>query len=285
VKGATMKLDDLRYKQKVAHFYRKHRKSSSEIMKAQARLLARDLAFQTQPYGKDQDVRKSAEQKVETEIRRVYKTAGEMGLGANLSYSIKNAYGRSSGLSQGNSSQNPEQAGRAFVSLVNSGKLKKAEELLKRVGVSVSEISKIPIGAMDAGQAHQSARYGPYKRVPRNQLPLRVVPSGKIKTYVNKIRKNVGIAKAGWAAGANILGGMRGIPQWVTRNIGRAQGGSVVDQSEQRYFPKITLINNVPWVSQILKKSDIERAVYSQHRKMLNALDKAIRAEAKAEGF
>ena len=260
-------------------------------MRSQARLLARDLAFQTQPFGKSPESRRVGEMAVEREIRRVYKSAGEMGLSDSLGYAIKNSaskgarFNRSTGMQEDSHTQNADQAGRAFVWMVTRGKYAEAQKLLLRVGVSQAEITSLPIGKMDGGQAHQSARYGARKKVPKNQIPLRIVADRQIKTYVNKIRKNVGIAKAGWAACAKLLKDTRGIPQWVTRNIGRAMGGDVVDASQLRTAPKIVLINNVPWISQCLNQGQISQAVQIQYEKMVKAIDKAMRAEAKAVGF
>lgn len=286
-----LKLQDVRFRQKLNDFYERHQKSSSEIMRSQARLLARDLAFQTQPFGKGPDARRLGEMAVEKEIRRVYKSAGEMGLSSNLTYAIKNSaskgnrFNRSTGMLEESATQNADQAARAFVFLVGRGKYSEARQLLERVGVSEAEITSIPIGKMDGGQAHQSARYGTRKKVPKNQLPLRIVGDRQIKTYINKIRKNVGIAKAGWAACARILKDTRGIPQWVTRNVGRARGGDVVDASLVRKTPKIVIVNNVPWISQCLSASQISQAVQVQYEKMVKAIDKAMRAEAKTVGL
>jgi len=257
--------------------------SSSEILRAQGRLLARDLAFQTQPFGRSASARYLGENAVSKEIRRVYKSAGELGMSTRLAYSIKNSPGTFSSLgSAGNPTQTPEQAGRAFVWLVSRGKYGEARDLLRRVGVAEEEITGIPIGKMDGGQEHQNARHGPRKKVSRNQWPRRIVADKQIKTYISKIQKNVGIVKAGWAAGAKILKGTRDIPQWVTRNIGRALGGTVIDQSNHPSRPTITLINNVPWIDKNLTEAQKNRAVKVQYQKMLEAIDKAMRTEARS---
>jgi len=286
MRGVTSKIDDLRFRQKLAHFYRKHNMSSAAIMRAQARLLAVSLSIQTQPLGKSSSIKEKAEKFLEIEIRRVYKTAGEIGLSKNLAYAIRQAGGGSK-LESTNPTQNPTQAGKAFAYLVSKGKFGQARELLKRVGISQKEITEIPIGKMDGGEAHQAARAGRFKRVPSTQTAQLIAPSARIKTYINKIKKNIGIAKAGWAACARLLGGSgtRGIPQWVTRNIGRAMGGTVIDQSDKAKGPKITIVNNVPWIDNCLREADIAEAVRIQYQKMVKAIDKAMRAEAKAVGF
>jgi len=276
-----IKLQDVRFRQKLSDYYRDHVISSSKILRSQARLLAENLAFQTQPFGKDQQARQMGEMAVERDIRKVYKTAGEIGLSDSLSYSIRHATRGQ----EKNKSQTPDNAAKAFVYLVSKGKYTDARKLLQRVGVSEQEITQVPIGKMDGGQSHQTARHGTRKRVSKNQLPLRVVADGQIKTYINKIRRNVGIAKAGWAACSRIIGGTRGIPQWVTRNIGRAGGGSVADSSMDKRTPKVQLMNHVPWIDQCLSNSQLSQAVRIQYEKMVKAIDKAMRAEAKAIGF
>jgi len=273
--GISIKLQDVRFRQKLSNYYSGHVISSSKILRAQARLLAENLAFQTQPFGKDQKQKQMGEMAVERDIRRVYKTAGEIGLSDRLSYSIRQA---TKGQDK-NKSQTPDNMARAFVSLISRGKYSEATKLLQRVGVSQQEITQIPIGKME------SARHGSRKRVSSNQLPLRIVSSGQIKTYINKIRKNVGIAKAGWAACARVVGGTRGIPQWVTRNIGRAGGGTVADSSMDKSRPRVVLLNNVPWINQCLSTSQLSQAVRIQYEKMVKAIDKAMRAEAKAIGI
>jgi hypothetical protein len=276
-----IKMQDVRFRQKLSNYYRDHLISSSKILRSQARLLAENLAFQTQPFEKDQKAKQMGEMAVERDIRKVYRSAGEIGLSDALSYSIKHATRGQ----EKNKSQNPENMARAFVYLVSKGKYGEAQKLLQRVGVSQQEITQLPIGKMDGGQAHQSARHGGRKRVSKNQLPLRIVSDGQIKTYINKIRRNVGIAKAGWAACSRIIGGTRGIPQWVTRNIGKAGGGSVADSSVDKNRPRVVLQNHVPWIDQCLSTSQLARAVRIQHEKMVKAIDKSLRAEAKAIGF
>lgn len=276
-----IKMQDVRFRQKLSNYYRDHVISSSKILRSQARLLAENLAFQTQPFGKDPKARQMGEMAVERDIRKVYISAGEAGLSDSLSYSIKHATRGD----EKNKSQTPDNMAKAFVWMISKGKYSDATKLLKRVGVSQQEITQIPIGKIDGGQAHQSARHGTRMRVSKNQLPLRIVSDGQIKTYINKIRKNVGIAKAGWAACSRIIGGTRGIPQWVTRNIGKAGGGTVADSSMDKNRPRVVLKNNVPWIDQCLSTSQLERAVRIQHEKMVKAIDKSLRAEAKAIGF
>lgn len=282
-RGLYMRFEDAGFMSRLRLFYRNTRMSSADILRSQARLLARDLAFQTQPFGKSRSSRLLGENAVSKEIRRVYKAAGELGMSTRLAYSIRNSPGTFSGLGRAeNPTQNPDQAGRAFVWLVSKGKYGEARELLRRVGVAEEEITTIPIGKMDGGEEHQKARHGPRKKVSRNQWPRRIVADKQIKTYIRKIQRNVGIVKAGWAAGAKMLRGTRGIPQWVTRNIGRALGGTVIDQSNNPSRPTITLINNVPWIDKNLTEAQKDRAVKVQYQKMLEAIDKALRAEARS---
>ena len=284
-KGLSLKFSDNGFMTRLRLFYKRTRGNNAAILRSQGRLLARDLAFQTQPFGKDKSAQELGERAVEREIRRVYKSAGEVALSDKLSYAIRNApmAGARAAYARrfGQPTQNPDQAARAFVWLVQRGKYGEARELLKRVGVTEQEITSIPIGKMDGGEAHQSVRYGARKKVPRNQLPLRIVSDRQIKSYVNKIRKNVGIAKAGWASGARLLGGTRGILKWVLRNMGKGGGGYVIDQADHPSSPKITLVNNVPWVGKNLNEAQKESAVKIQYDKMLQAIDKAMRAEAR----
>lgn len=285
-RGLSLKFQDRGFMTRLRIFYRKTRANNAEILRSQARLLARDLAFQTQPYGKDKSAQDVGERAVEREIRRVYKSAGEIALSDKLSYAIRNAplAGGRAALARktGKRTQNPDQAARAFVWLIQRGKYAQARNLLKRVGVAEPEITNIPIGKMDGGQAHQSARHGARKKVSRNQLPLRIVADKQINSYINKIKKNVGIAKAGWASGARLLGGTRGILKWVTRNMGRGGGGYVIDQADHKSQPRVTLYNNVPWIDKNLNEAQKERAVKAQYDKMLIAIDKAMRAEARS---
>jgi hypothetical protein len=109
-----------------------------------------------------------------------------------------------------------------------------------------------------------------------------------LQTYINKVKKRVGMAKAGWAVCADRIpdtglasGGTRGIPQWVTRNKGAtAPQKSRVDASTtygQHSNPRVIMTNAVPWTSQNLAPSAANTALQIARGKFLKMMNIQIR--------
>ena len=236
----TMEIDQAAFSYQLKRYALAKKISFAKAIKQQGRLVAVNLAFQTQPLGDGAKARSQGEQSAKIDISRVYKSGKET-----------TAVIKRSGIANGKSpTQNAEQAGRAFAAHVLKGQNDAATTILQRL--NISKYHDTIVKPMDAGSSHKSARYG------------------------KQITQRVGIAKAGWAHCAKQLGGSRGIPQWVTRHAGKRATGSVVDNSEATSEQYVTMTNQVPWIDKCLNAGQIQRALDMQKEKMTKAIEIAL---------
>lgn len=265
------------------------RASAAQEMRIQARNLAVQLAYSTQPFGFDESKKENSEKKVKTEIERVYKPTWV------ASTIIKN-----SALTAKSQSQNPHQAARAFSMLVNgaiSQKGKRKYAGLVDADMMLKRLNVIPLiytttGKFDGGEAHEQSRFGKYKRVPKNQFVRKVVTNpSKMEKYIEQKKERVGVAKSGWAMAAQMIslaGGMaagtRGIPRWVTRHIKKYDTGGATDRADSDK-PFVELRNSVRYIKECISPKTIQRTIDIQVIKMVKRLVYILRAEAKKTGL
>jgi hypothetical protein len=138
---------------------------------------------------------------------------------------------------------------------------------------------------------HQQARSGPRRKVSKRRGQMYMVLGGRktaISTYINKIKKRVGIAKSGWASCAQQISvdqkqsSTAGIPAWVTRHAG-SSNGSIVDQSRDKRNPRVRMTNNVPWTSQVLSNSAKKDSLRLAKENFLKYMNTTIRAELRRQ--
>jgi hypothetical protein len=268
------RLNDAKFQRALKKFYAASEKDRAEIMKAQARLVAVNLAFQTAPFGKDKAAKLRGEGSAQADINRVYKGP------AIVHRNIWNS-------GQGKDLQNIEdsrQAAAAFVRLVRDGKTAEAEKLLQDLRIDKHKEAKV--AKFDAGVAVKAARHGTRKKVSRNQF-VQLVPTdfNSLKKFARQVQQRVGLAKAGWASAAKWLGGMRDIPAWVQRHVNARALSSLDDQSSRPYQPFIKITNMVPYVSRCISPDQIQRALDIQKQKMIRAINIASSKAAKASGL
>lgn len=275
-------IDDRELQQALLRFYKT--KTPAQVLRAQARLMAVNLAFQTQPFGgskaiggQQDSAKAQGEGAVARDIRKVIRTPSDV-----YQEIEKQGIG----------------AGRAFIAMIKKGDFDLAKNLLIRL--RVPGLMQAQVGDM-SGMFHKSARKPIPKRprIEKRQEPLLITDQrAKLKSYVREVQKRVGIAKGGWAACAMQLGGTQGrmetnvggvqqqaVPAWVKRHAGNRAAGTVVDQSENFLNGRINMINHVPWVSNCLSNQQAQQAIDIQAEKMRRALDYAYQADLKAVGF
>lgn len=208
--------------------------SIEEELERAGRLISVSLATSAQPYGIDQSALEKGEGATATDIRRCYATPGQVF----------------------ESIQNPGQAA-AFWRAIKAGRIAAAQTIMQR---SSSKYSSKEIKAFDGGVAHRAARNN-FGRVSKKQEPFFVVQSTRdLTAYVNAEVDHVGEGKGGWAACAKILGGSRGLPQWITRHAGKRSIGFV--GKDYRADRKIVrLENQVAYAENLLNPADKATAV------------------------
>lgn len=277
-------VDDVEFRAALLNFYRHSQKSLSEVIRSQARLVATNLVFQTQPFGgskavtgQDASGKALGEGAVNRDIRKVYKVPGD----------IFQDVARTS-----------LNAARGFVKLIKDRKLDEARKILTRINLPHS-LSLAFVQEFDGGQSHREAR-APIPRRPRirrqqNALSI-VADRAPLKNYIKEVQKRVGIAKSGWAACAIALGGTRGrsgaagneqqsVPAWVKRHAGGKGGGTVIDRSMSLGDAFVDMINHVPWIANCLNAGQQQKALDIQRFKMETAIESALDYEAGRDGF
>jgi len=281
----SVTVDATKLKKALAAFAGGMRTEAAQEMRIQARNLAVQLAYATQPFGDDESKKQNSEKKVKTEIERVYKPTW-----------VTSAIIKNSVLPAKSQSQNPHQAARAFSMLVNGAMSQKgkrkyaglvdADMLLKRL--NIKPLIYTTVGKFDDGEAHEKARFGKNKRVPKNQFVRQVVTNpSKMEKYIEKKKDRVGVAKSGWAMAAQMISlaggiaaGTRGIPKWVTRHIKKYDTGGATDRADGEK-PFVELRNRVRYVKECISPSTIQRTIDIQVNKMVKRLGYILKAEAK----
>ncbi len=222
------------------------------LMRQAGRLAAVSLAFQTQPFGDDDKAEALGKVATTRDIYRVYATPGK-------------AY---------DDIQDPgAQAG--FWKAVKTSAWDRATKILNREG---SRLKGTLIDNFDGGAAHRQLRNG-QGRIPASQKPVMVVKDAqKLKSYVATEMGKVGQGKGGWATCARILGGIRGIPRWISKHNSPGQAlesyGSAVTS--------ITLINQVPYADQILSPLQKQEAVRIAFGRLFRSIQIAERNRGRA---
>jgi hypothetical protein len=258
---------------------------ASKEMRIQARNLCVSLANSTQPFGKDAKAKTTGEKAVTRDIDRVYKSSATA---VREIAALPLPRGKTA-------TQNAKQAAAALAAIIlgkSFGSGKKGVKAQSSAQALIDRLNYKPyvytrIGEFDRGSAHQNARYGKYKRVPKNQFVRQIVKKeSELTKYFKEKRGNVGIAKSGWAVCAGLLGGFKGIPKWVYRHTG---GGRVVDQSQVRpgafSKPYISMTNTIPWISAVISKGTIQRSIDIQVLKMIKRLSIIASYESKKAGL
>ena len=255
----TAHVDTSDLRSRMAEYARIVGKDVNAQLRRHARLACVELANTTQPFGKDKSARDLGEKAVEVDISKVFYTPQSEGFAAGIAEIAErsfNARATRSSTREGKSF-NASKAGEKFKARVqgyvasnNTRALKKLAKDFNWQGV-VSE----PDAAI-----HQAARGGSRMKVRKQRGNMHLILGGRknaLQTYINKVKKRVGMAKAGWAVCADRIpdtglssGATRGIPQWVTRNKGAtAPQASRIDASTtygQHSNPRVVMTNAVP---------------------------------------
>lgn len=209
-----------------------------EVLPAQMRLFAADLAFNTRPIGKTSAAQKDGQEHVERRILTVYPSVGMM---ADM-LALKE-----------------ERLKNAFIALIKKKKFTQAARLLNDLFASNYEV-----GEFDGGTLHKDQQFT--RKVNKR---LVVINYSKVTQYVREKKKLVGFAKGGFAAAARQLGGVRGIPGFATRQ--NAPGTGRVDGDGKAL--SVTMTNDVRYIEDALDAHGESRAI-AHREKMITSVIK-----------
>jgi hypothetical protein len=230
-------------------------RSLPQLLRRAGRLCAVSLATQTQPFGTGNDAQLMGQRAVVRDIRKVYALPSD----------VFPAF------------PNPR-AGAAFWQAVQTADWERANGILHR---DCPRYSNVDVRAFDGGAAHRANRNNRGRIAPTQEYIFVVQNAADLKAYINAEFKLVGYAKAGWAACARALGGVSGLPGWITRQ--KAPG-----KVEERFGngqAEITLVNQVRYATEVLSESQKKAAVQIAGDRLFKALQIEERKAAEAAGF
>jgi hypothetical protein len=104
--------------------------------------------------------------------------------------------------------------------------------------------------------------------------------------YIKETQKKVGIAKAGWAECASMLGGfarVKGVGSvqgWIQKLISKYGKGSVT--VTDRY---VELKNSIPWIGRALSRSNLQRTLDIQRNTLAKSVIAIVKHNSKKAGF
>jgi hypothetical protein len=259
-----MRVDDSRLQQALKRWMALKGKGVSEALKKATRLICVNLAYQTQPFG-DEQGKQQGKNAITRDLSYIFVALNS----ESMSYFKEVMGGTNRRLVL------RRKDGTVWITdtdtYMTKGQMKAFHQSMRTAGRG---------NVRNANKANKTRDIGRHQEHPRG-----VVSQTDMTTYMQSVWKKSGIAKGGWAACAKILGGSRGIPQWVTRHAGKRAGGMVNDQSMRAKDPRITFTNMVPWVSKVLSPGQGQRALDIAKYKIVKEIDTAIKYSSKVAGF
>jgi histone H3/H4 len=283
----TAQVDTSDLRKRMADYARIVGKNVNQELRRHARLACVELANTTQPFGKGKDAQLLGEKAVEVDISKVfYVPTPDGGLVQQLHEQAhkSHTYKRNKTKDQ---KFDADRATLRFTDRLNgyvaSGNMKALQEITKDFGWKYARRTIDPA-------IHEARRTGRRSKVRKQPGDMTLILNTEkhLQTYINKVKKRVGMAKAGWAVCAEKIpdlglasSGTRGIPQWVTRNKSApAPQRSTVDASttfRQSSNPRVVMRNAVPWTSQNLTESAARTALNIARGKFVKMMDIQIR--------
>jgi hypothetical protein len=251
-----LRVETRRFEDALRRLARESNRSFSDVVNQNARLIASNLAFQTQPFGTSSASKKQGEGAVMRDIGKVYRTA------ASVFAEIKDQ---------------SEKTARAWYKAVKAGEFEKAESILRKCNIGDRNAK---IGEFDASFHRKNLnRRG---RVSRHRAALITADAKALKAYGKEIASHVGYAKAGWIAAGEQLGKLSRVPAWL-RKVKAGQGKGTMKGREIN--PEATIHNMVQYLSNLLTPSQVTEALRIQREKMERHINYVVSNAAKRTGF
>jgi hypothetical protein len=247
-----VKVDSEKLLKKMREYERVIGKNISQQIRNYSRLAALDLMRQTIPYGQSAKEKRSGEKAINTSLLRAFRVLAASEF--RIAKSVKK----------------------------HGSNYAKVEHWPDRKLFWV-DVNNAFLETESAIKAHHQAlrRKG---RVPKNSQ-YAIVPEPVFKRYQKAVHALVGYAKAGWAAAAQKVRADteaaetgKGIPAWIKRHIGK-HNPTVTDRTNDKKNPRVTWDSSVSFMDQVLPASSAYASLHIVRGKMLNFLNKTIRAE------
>lgn len=252
----TITVETKRFEAALRRLAQETGKSFVEVVNQNARLIAVNLAYQTQPFGLGLDAKKAGEGAVFRDIGKVFKPANKI-------YAELRA--QSAKMAKG------------FYAAVKNGDFAQAEDILRRSGILDRNAE---IGELQP-ELHRKSR-NRRGRVSRHRAALITPDAKSIRDYQKQVAQKVGFAKGGWIAAGQQLGKLSRVPAWLKKNAG--QQGKATRRGGERN-PSVELHNLVRYVSQVLTPAQMAEALRIQREKMEKHINYVVSKAARRQGI
>ena len=231
-------------------------RTAESILKPAARALAVNLGGATTPVGMGEGDANKLRDRIADDIKRLFP-------GKDNHSKVYDYIARSD-----------ERLAKAYWAAYKSGDAPALARILRRAA--------IPRGLDPA--AHQSARRK--GKVPGSAKVISFAPETRLDAYIRRTQKKAGLAKAGWAAAANALGGrvrtrsastgksVQRFPKYVRSLQRRSNIGGAMVRNGPRAFVRIW--NIVPYIGDALPENLYLRALDEAERSFVTALNNSV---------
>lgn len=242
----------------------------SESVRQFARVACVELAHETQPFGNTKQAGEMGETAVARDIHKVYYPATGSKF---LRQATRYVEGYNAKTNRSDS------ANAKFRERMLRYQMEGNDGALARIAGDIG-VKDYALDTFDPSRHKQSR--DSRGRVRGAKPQLLIGGEAQFEKYVAATQKKVGLTKAGWAKCAEAIplnrvsSATRGIPQFVTRNKGRASG-TIRDQSSSEGNPRVTMTNGTPWCSMVLTPARAFVALGIARNKFAKYLDTAIR--------
>lgn len=252
------------------------KKETGTGLKQFARVACENLAFNTQPYGKDEDAKKKGEHAVDAGISSVYYTTQDKGFKAGMLKVAEASYAKRKS-KNGFSSFKTRLDG--YLGSNNVGALTKLAADFGWKNVLLDEFDK---------NLHRSSRNKTTGRVKKQRASLHLVIGAEkqLEKYRKEMMARVGLSKAGWAKCADLISvpgrvssSTRGFPAWVKRHRNKLARGRITDKSNDASNPRVLMTNLTPWCSRILSPKNAQAALDIARNKFVEYMNRQIKYE------
>lgn len=252
--SATFEIDSRGFGEQLRQLVPYTRKTMADVIRQQVKLLIRDVAKMTPPFGTSPVMeayniqRKIGMAAVERDVRRAFRGPDDL---------LKNPLVKN----------NPKLEVR-LRRYIATGDWPKIEKIARDFGFNIPVLREPDEQLFDRNRD----RRGRYRR----NTPLAIVTSKRaLEAFIKLKQSHVGKAKSGWEVAASRAGVK--LPNWITKHSGQ---GLYIDRLDARHSPSVTVGNLVDFIQNSGQELRImKRGVDNRIRNMRVAMEKAIAAQ------
>lgn len=242
-------------------------RSIADLVRANARLVAVELANRTQPWtdknSKGSEVLAKVSKSVTKDVKKVIKTKDDF-----ETY----LHGR----------VQDERIKQRLLQVARAGRYDLLGKIMFNCGMITSEdgIKKL------TSESEHADTHKQYRNAGRTYSPpdAKYISQGGLAKYIDQVLKRIGYAKSGWAECARKIGGIqgdgaRGIPAFAKR-----QRGNNFRVSESA-GPTFELINSTPYIGKLCDSAQESAAVDKASENLIKSLQRAFAAATKKDSI